>query len=65
MTPTGTVTGAVALSVYSSNSPQAALRELIPQFERANGCKVSISYDAASVALARIANGESDRKSVV
>ncbi len=54
----GTVTDAVALRVYSSNSPQVALRELIPQFERANGCTVSVSYDAAKVALDRIASGE-------
>ena len=32
--------------------------ELAPQFERANDCKIAISYDPAKVMLARIQKGE-------
>jgi molybdate transport system substrate-binding protein len=34
------------------------MAELVPQFERANDCKIAISYDPAKVMLARIQKGE-------
>jgi len=34
------------------------MAELVPQFERANDCKIAISYDPAKVILARIQKGE-------
>jgi len=34
------------------------MAELAPQFERANDCKIAISYDPAKVMLARIQKGE-------
>ena len=49
---------ASAIKVLASNSIRAVMGELIPQFERASGCKVSVSYDPAKVMLARIQKGE-------
>ena len=46
------------LKILSSNSIRAAMGELVPQFERASGITISISYDPAKVMLARIAKGE-------
>ena len=34
------------------------MAELVPKFERANDCKIAISYDPAKVMLARIQKGE-------
>lgn len=51
--------GATAtLKVLTSNSMRAVMDELIPQFERASGHKVSISYDPAKLMLSRIRSGE-------
>ena len=47
------------ISLFVSNSLRGVLGELIPQFERASGHKVSISYDPAKVMMERIARGES------
>ncbi|MGH8660397.1 MAG: molybdate ABC transporter substrate-binding protein [Burkholderiales bacterium] len=47
-----------AIRILASNSIRAVIGELIPQFERANGCGVSVSYDPAKVMLARIEKGE-------
>ena len=47
------------INLFVSNSARGVLGELIPQFERASGHKVSISYDPAKVMLERIARGES------
>ena len=44
--------------ILSSNSIRAVMGELVPQFERASGMSVSVSYDPAKVMLARIAKGE-------
>jgi molybdate transport system substrate-binding protein len=46
------------IKVFASNSIRAVLGELVPQFERANDCKIAISYDPAKVMLARIGKGE-------
>lgn len=47
-----------AVKVLASNSIRAVMGELVPQFERASGRKVSVSYDPAKVMLARIEKGE-------
>jgi len=47
------------IKVFASNSIRAVMGELAPQFERANDCKIAISYDPAKVMLARIQKGES------
>jgi len=46
------------IKVFASNSIRAVMGELVPQFERATGHKVSVSYDPAKVMLARIERGE-------
>jgi molybdate transport system substrate-binding protein len=46
------------INVLTSNSMRAVMDELIPQFERATGHKVSVSYDPAQIILRRIAGGE-------
>ena len=46
------------IRVFASNSIRAVLGELVPQFERASGDKVNVSYDPAKIMLARIARGE-------
>jgi molybdate transport system substrate-binding protein len=47
-----------AIRILASNSIRAVMGELVPQFERASGISVSVSYDPAKVMLARIAKGE-------
>jgi molybdate transport system substrate-binding protein len=46
------------LKVFASNSIRAVMAELVPQFERASGLSVALSYDPAKIVLARIAKGE-------
>ena len=46
------------IKILASNSIRAVMGELVPQFERANDCKVAISYDPAKIMLARIQKGE-------
>jgi molybdate transport system substrate-binding protein len=46
------------ISLFVSNSLRGVLGELIPQFERASGHRVVISYDPAKLMLERIARGE-------
>jgi molybdate transport system substrate-binding protein len=46
------------IKILASNSIRAVLGELIPQFERASGHSLSVSYDPAKVMLARIERGE-------
>lgn len=46
------------IKVLASNSIRAVMGELVPRFERANDCKIAISYDPAKVMLARIERGE-------
>jgi molybdate transport system substrate-binding protein len=47
-----------SLVLFSSNSTRAVLAELLPQFERASGCRVSASYDPALIMLRRIDAGD-------
>jgi molybdate transport system substrate-binding protein len=46
------------LLLFSSNSTRAVLAELLPQFERATGTRVTTSFDPALVMLKRIDAGE-------
>jgi molybdate transport system substrate-binding protein len=46
------------VNVLTSNSMRAVMDELAPQFERATGNRVSVSYDPAKIILRRIAGGE-------
>ena len=46
------------IRLFVSNSLRGVLGELVPQFERASGHTVSISYDPAKVMMERIARGE-------
>lgn len=46
------------IKLFTSNSLRAVMDELVPQFERASGHPVSVSYDPAKVMLARIQSGE-------
>jgi molybdate transport system substrate-binding protein len=49
---------ASTLRILSSNSIRAVMGELVPQFERANGLSLAVTYDPAKVMLARIEKGE-------
>ena len=46
------------IKLFVSNSMRGVMNELIPQFERASGHRVEISYDPAKVMMERIARGE-------
>jgi molybdate transport system substrate-binding protein len=46
------------LRVFASNSIRAAMAELVPQFERASGNRVAVSYDPAKILLERIGKGQ-------
>jgi len=46
------------IDVLTSNSMRAVMGELVPEFERASGHKVAVSYDPAKAILRRIAAGE-------
>jgi len=46
------------IQLFVSNSMRGVMCELIPQFERASGHQVAISYDPAKVMMERIARGE-------
>ena len=50
--------GGATLKVLTSNSMHAVMDELVPQFERASGHRISISYDPAKLMLSRIRSGE-------
>ncbi len=43
--------------LFTTNSLRGALGEIVPQFERASGHAVSISYDPAKIMLERIRRG--------
>lgn len=49
---------AVRLKVLTSNSMRAVMDELIPQFERASGHQIAVSYDPAKTMLSRVRSGE-------
>lgn len=46
------------LDVFTSNSMRAVLDQLGPQFERASGYKLAVSYSPAKAMLRRLAAGE-------
>ena len=46
------------LELFASNSTRGVLAELLPQFQRATGTRVAVSYDPALVMLKRISDGE-------
>jgi molybdate transport system substrate-binding protein len=46
------------IQLLTTNSLRAALGEIIPQFERASGHRVAVSYDPAKMMLERIRRGE-------
>jgi molybdate transport system substrate-binding protein len=56
--PNGTVTESTTLRIFTTNSSQAILPKLLPEFERARGCTVSVNYDPGYESRARIARGE-------
>jgi len=58
MTAQKTAGDAAQLRVLTSNSMRAVMDELVPQFERASGHTVSLSYDPAKLMLSRIRGGE-------
>ena len=57
MTNHNQATGAAGINVLCSNSSHAVMKELIPEFERASGYKVAISYETAIQALNSIRDG--------
>lgn len=46
------------IKVFTSNSTRSVLDALVPAFEGANGCKVSITADPAKLMMERIKGGE-------
>ena len=59
MTTLSTQTQGREIRLLTSNSMHGVLDELLPQFERAAGTRVSVSYDPAKIMLERIAAGDS------
>ena len=46
------------INLFVSNSMRGVMNELLPQFERASGNKVEVSYDPAKLMMERIQRGE-------
>ena len=46
------------MKVFTGNSMHGPLDELVPQFERSTGHKVSVTYDPAQIVLKRVQAGE-------
>src|SRR5690349_21409843 len=46
------------IKLFVSNSMRGVMNELLPQFERATGNKVDVSYDPAKLMMERIQRGE-------
>jgi molybdate transport system substrate-binding protein len=59
MTGQGVDVRAADIKVFSTNSPNEVLRELVPEFERSSGHKVTIIYDTPTLLFERIERGES------
>jgi len=55
----GSFAQAAKIKVLSSNGVQSVMVEMLPEFERAIGHKVTIGYDTANLLLGRIKAGES------
>ena len=51
--------GAAAVKILSTNGLRCAFRQLVPEFERALGCRLEIHFDTTSVLERRIRGGES------
>ena len=51
-------TAGVEIKLFSSGSTVGALRELIPQFERATGHRVTVSNEPGKIMLERITRGD-------
>ena len=47
------------IKLFVSNSQRGVMNTLLPQFERASGSKVEVSYDPGKLMMERIARGES------
>ena len=58
MATEGTRAGGAEIKLFSSGSTAGALRQLIPQFERATGHKVTVSNDPGKIMLERIKRGD-------
>lgn len=58
MTTQGPGAQGVEVRLFSSGSTVGALRELVPQFERATGNRVTISNDPGKIMLERIQRGD-------
>ena len=54
----GSFAQAAEIKVLSSNGVQSVMVEMLPEFERATGHKVTIAFDTANVLLGRIKAGE-------
>ena len=54
----GVISQGAELKVFSTNSPNEVLQELVPQFEHSSGHKVNIVYDTPTLILHRIKQGE-------
>lgn len=52
------VAHAAEIKVLSTNAVSTVLREIVPDFERASGHKVSISYNSSNMVMGRVKNGE-------
>jgi molybdate transport system substrate-binding protein len=61
----GALANAAEIKVLSSNGMRAVMLELVPEFERTSGYKVSISYDSANMILSRIKSGETADLAIV
>ncbi len=55
----GSFAAAADLKVYSTIGVQAALEELAPKFEKANGHKLAITWGTAAMLVKRVQAGES------
>jgi molybdate transport system substrate-binding protein len=53
------VASAAELKVFSTIGVQAALEEMVPQFEKASGDKVNITWATAAILVKRVEGGES------
>ena len=55
----GAIAGAAEIKVLSTMALRSVMEQMIPEFERASGHKVSIAYETSNLIANRIKNGES------
>ncbi len=48
----------ITLTVFTVNSMQASVGELLPQFERANNCRIAVEFDTGKLTIERISSGQ-------